>query len=463
LLPSLIALILAASPAGADLGGDWTWADARAVEGVDPGKVEWLESHVPLAEARRLARLALRLSEPEAATLMAAYPHLDGSVRAFAPEDLARIAERPPEGEAGVVHVLHTVAFTRHALTERREARAPGVFRNDFRGGAVRLPSPRAAPDGVRLALDFSPARRLLALVRRGEQDPGKIRAALEGPEFDALLKHRSQGFYSQALTWEMLSTNLALAGGDDPVAALYREANPGAFYDFGDVRRHLESYQSLLAALETGKSALAAEVAARIEPALPPGARLERRVSFFFAAGADGWASDGVAAVDLEYYKDDVDRLLRLLTHETYHAAQVALGPAEPEGETSAGEDALEVLFAEGTATWLAPPKELDETARAEQVVAARGLLAEIADAQSAGDPDRASRALREGTAGAGPFYWLGAAMADAIARTDGAAGVGATLPGGHAAFVAAYRSAAARIADPPVDPALLERLRPR
>lgn len=456
---AILAVVLA-SASGSLLVGSWGWADLRAVPGVEAGQADWLQSHVALEDARRIVALVRRLSRPEAASLMAAYPHLDGSRAVLAPEALARLARRPPPGEAGIVDVLHTVAFTREETRARREQRAPGVFHDEFRGGPARVEAADLPANDVGLRLDFGPARLLISLLRDREADPARIRSVLDGPDFAGLLQHRSQDFYVPALTWEMLATNIALAGGGDPLAALYAEANPAAFYDFGDLRRHLERYEVLVDSLDGSREALASQVVARILPALPAGIRLERRVAFFFGAGADGWASSGIAAVDLEYFKDDVDALVRLLAHETYHAAQEALGPASGDDQSFAAR-ALEALFAEGTATWVAAPRLLSEAERAEKVEEGRWLLEEIAAAQEKGEGVRARRALQEGTAGAGPLYWLGAAMTAAIAEAGAADDVAATLRGGPNAFAEAYRRAATRVRHPPLDPRLLERLR--
>jgi hypothetical protein len=250
-----------------------------------------------------------------------------------------------------------------------------------------------------------------------------------------------------------MLATNIALAGSDEPLPLLYAEANPAAFYDFADVRRNLDRYQALVDALEQGRGALASQILARLLPALPAGTRLERRVSFVFGAGADGWASNGVAAIDLEFYKDDLDAMLGLLAHETYHAAQSALAPTPATAASGAADDALEVLFKEGTASWVAAPQQLTAEERHTRVEAGVRLLHTVAT----GTPEEADRAVMEGTRGAGPFYWLGAAMARTIAEQDGSAAVAATLPGGPAAFAAAYLRAAQRAPHPPHSPAAL------
>jgi hypothetical protein len=166
------------------------------------------------------------------------------------------------------------------------------------------------------------------------------------------------------------------------------------------------------------------------------------------FGWGADGWASSGVAGVDLEYFKDDVPRLLDLQTHETYHAAQAALSRGEP---ADAGTDvrglwlrALDTLYSEGTATHVAPPRLLPGPERERLAARGRQILSELRAAVAAGDEQSGRKLANEGRQGAGPLYWLGASMAQSIERHGGAAAVAAYLVGGAPAFLDAYQHAA-------------------
>lgn len=202
-------------------------------------------------------------------------------------------------------------------------------------------------------------------------------------------------------------------------------------------------------------EGALLGDVAGRIAPYLPAGTRLERTVSLYFAEGADGWARDDVAAVDLEWFKDDYARLRTLLTHETFHAAQqAARRPAPPGAGAGSPADsvlrgALEQLFEEGTANYVAPTRDLPAAERAAAARAGAALLDTVVAALAEGTADgraAAQGAVQRGVAGAGPFYWLGAAMSAAIVDALGPRALAATLRDGGVAFAQSYLRAAAR-----------------
>jgi hypothetical protein len=393
--------------------------------------------------------LVARLSKADAARAVPAFAHLDTSAP-YVRESLQPLAEELPPGAAGSAELSRRVRAARAAIEARSQAQ--GAWKSTFDGDALDLPPPVPARNpNVRVTLDFTAARDVLALLEARVTDAAVVEARLRGspawPVFEALTRHRSQSFYATPLSVELLSLNLALASSDHPLPGLYAEANPHAFLDFADVRRHLTRYRELVVALEAGRDRIEGAVEARLLPYIPAGARLERRVSLLFCWGADGWASSGVAGIDLEYFKDDLPRLLDLLTHETYHVAQAALRPVEA-GTRAVGpaqhrRRALDTLFREGTASHVAPPRRLpgEQTAR----LSAQGLqlLAALRKAVAAGNDAEARRVVDEGRSASGPFYWLGAMMAAAIERHRGPTGVADCLAEGTSAFLRAYQAA--------------------
>ncbi len=441
------------SPAPASL----TWAQLAAAPGASPQEVTWLGQHLSDAERAELAALVGALSAPAAAQVLASYLFADGSV--LVPFTGARaLADslylRPADGPAGRVRVAYLAARLRVATRDGWERL--GVYATDFRGATAGdvAPAPdtrvRPAP-GVALALrlDLAPAESLLAVVGTPDVAPAAVAARLRGPAFDALLAHRNQRFYQLPWTRELMALNLARAASTLPVDRLYAWANPKGFLDYADVARHHARYRALLDTLHVRGPALLDGVAARIAPYLPAGTRLERTVSLFFGDGADGWASNGVAAVDLEWFKDDWPRLRGTLTHETFHAAQAAV--RRPSAPAATARDsvlrrAAEALFSEGTANWIAPARAMpaDERAAAVRLGAAR--MDSVVAAVERGDAAAAHALVDRGVAGAGPFYALGEAMTATIVDVLGPAALADVLPRGGVAFVKRHSLAAAR-----------------
>ena len=422
-----------------------SWAELRAAPGVDTAQVAWLEANLDRAESSRLLSLLDRLSSPAAAQLLPSLAYLEGAVpRPF----IDSTAVRPPSGRAGTVRVAYLLARERHSFLQART----GVYARAFTGRPFELPAaPTAAPQPrakVVLTLDFAPAESLLALVTTRNIDAAQALARISRPAFDALVGHHSQAFYPRPLTREQLALNIAHAASDAPLDQLYRYARPGGFYHFADLRENADRYRAVMRELRTHESALARHLAASLTPFLPAGTTLERRVSFYVSDLADGWGSGAIAAVTLEYYKDDWERMINTMVHETFHAAQSEVArrssaPARPleGGLDSALARASQTLLIEGTANFIAPaiarsPSSADSMARV-----GSALMTELASMRVTGwDPARAQAILNHGVASAGPFYWLGASMARTLVTKRGTASIGRALQSDGLAFVAAY-----------------------
>lgn len=469
LLAAVLALPLGAqSPARAPAA---SWEELAAAPGASPQEVAWLRQRLTDAERRELAALVGALSAPAAAQLMASYLSADGSVHVpftGARELADSLYLRPADGAAGRLHVAYLAARLRVGTLDGW--RRLGVFAGDFGGAALdstTVAGTRAAPGArrdpvapgvaLRLRLDFAPAESLLAIVGTPDVSPAAVARRLESPTFDALIAHRNQSFYRLPWTRELMALNLARAASTLPVDRLYAFANPKGFLDYADVRRHAARYRVLLDTLRAREPALLDAVTARIAPFLPSGTRLDRTVSFYFADGADGWAGSGVAAVDLEWFKDDLPRLRATLIHETFHAAQAAVRrPAAP--STSERDavlrEAAEALFSEGTANWIAPARAMSAEERASAVRTGTALLDSLVAAAERGEVAQARQLRDRGVSGAGSFYSLGEAMTGVIVDVLGAPALRAALPRGGVAFVGRYLKAVARR---PAAPALL------
>ncbi len=317
-----------------------------------------------------------------------------------APTSATAQPTRPPPGPAGVVHVAYHAARLRDGVLAWVERSR--TFAAEFTGATPSLPARQRTP-GWRITLDFRPAAALLSLVARPDSAE---------------------------------------------LAALYRYAFPTGLMHFADVRGHLGDYRRLVETLSFRAGRMESTIAARLAPYVPQGTQVERTVRFLFADGADGWGIGDVYAIDLEYFKDDVDRLLDTLLHETFHAAQDAVEPGRRAVPRSAADSifltALRAIFREGTATHVAPPRPIGEEEYRSQVAEGVRLLTAIHDAAYADTPDldRARTLHARGVRGAGPFYWLGAEMAIRIEERLGTEALAGTLRSDGAGFVVTYRN---------------------
>lgn len=472
-LPAAVLCLLAAAGAAparaqgpASSGGpgpDVDLAALRAAPGVDTAALGWIERTLAPAERREVFGLVRALSKPDAAQVLAAYPAADGMIRSATVRRFAdSIAVRQGDGDAGAVRVAYLAARTRHTLLDQMAQRGyPVAF--DASAFALPAPVPRtprelARARHLRLSFDFGPLDTLLAIVGTADVPPREAMGRVASHPFDALIEHHSQSFYPIALSRELLGLALARAASTAPLDRLYAYAVPTGLLHYAELRAYEPEYRALVDSLHRNAPRLVAAAVAQLAPYVPDGVVLERRVSFFVVDWSDGWGAQDVTAVDLEYYKSDVPRLLGTLTHETYHAVQGAAREARaragrrPAAGRSAADSALigalGYVFDEGTANFVAPsmprtPESADSMARE----GARLLAAVVEAGRTAPhDAARVRKLLDAGVAGGGPFYWLGSAMARRIVDAFGPATLGELIGGDPLDFARTYLRAPGR-----------------
>jgi hypothetical protein len=340
------------------------------------------------------------------------------------------------------------------------EAMRTSSYRVTFDSAVFRLPpgfpTTTTLPAGYRLSFDFAPIDTLLAIVTTANITPAAVLPRISTHPFDALIAHHSQSFYPVALSRELLALNLSHAASTQPLDRLYAYAAPMGLLHYADLRTNAKAYREMIGTLKSHERAILAHIATTIVRYAPPGTTLARRVSFFVADWSDGWGASDITAVDLEYYKGDLPRLVDVLLHETFHAAQGAIASASPSTTApprtiadSMLADAAQYILIEGTANFVAPAT--DRTAQSAAAMADSGTallatLGALANASSSYDRAAAQAAIDKGVAGGGPFYWLGAAMARVLVDRDGPQAIGKALQGSGIDFLRRYIAVASR-----------------
>ncbi|MDB4908894.1 MAG: hypothetical protein JWO05_3678 [Gemmatimonadetes bacterium] len=430
----------------------WTWSDLRSQPAVDTSQLRWLEDNVPIDEAHALLSRIGQLSQPAAIQMLPSLSYLEGNQSSRSLRLLAdSLAIRPAAGWAGQVRIAYFLARSRKVILDNASG---STYQPRFSGTPFSLPAPPSAKPqpgaAVALSLDFAPAETLLAIIGTPDIPYHDALARISTPAFDALVIHHGQSFYDITLTREQLALNLVHASSTQPLDELYRYARPGGFYHFADVRENADRYRALFATLAAHREDIARYLNASLSPYLPAGTRIDRRVSFYFDDLSDGWGYNDIAAVPLEYYKDDFARMFNTMVHETFHAAQAAVRrtstpPARrlPTEADSAIAQAFSYVLGEGTANYLAPTLARSAASADSMSRAGAAILAELV-AMRGGDWNaaRAQELLNRGVAGGGPFYWLGAAMARELVARDGPAAIGRLLQSDGLAFAQAYIS---------------------
>lgn len=396
------------------------------------------------------------LTKPAVAQMLPRYFYLDGANRyRFGKPWMDSLLVRPPEDEEGIQRVASIVARMRNSVID---AYRPTTYAMFFDKRPIALPSYLQLSDVDRkritrgkysLGFDFAPADTLMAIVSTADITEAEALRRISTHKFDALIQHHSQSFYPVPLSRELLAANLAAAASNRPLDRLYAYANPAGLLHYTDLRTNMTQYRALFDTLRLHQKEILDYIAANVARYMPVGTQLQRDVSFFIVDWSDGWGADDVTAVDIEYYKGDVDRLINTLLHETFHAAQGA-APKRPgwkkapltTAADSMFDEAARQLLIEGTANFVAPTVKRS-VASADSMARKGSQILQQLDALAAAptyDRKAAQTIIDSGVSGGGPFYWLGAAMAKVIVEQLGEQALAETFREDGIGFLRTY-----------------------
>ncbi len=422
------------------------WEKIKANPKLPQREAQWLNDSISVEERNKAIELVAALSQPASTQLMVGYAHLDGSYTNFK-KYLDSLSIRPPDGDAGIIRVAYLVAKLRTRLLAKKNKNT--MFRAAFKGETLTVPNfnRNDINPNIQLSFDFQPARVLLDIIGSEKSSYKEIAKKISLHQFDMLIRHHNQSFYETPLTKERLITCLQIANSKKPLDVLYRYMNPSGLLDFADVKDNLANYKKQLTDLKHNEQEITNYINARISPLLPTNTAFKRKISFFYVNDADGWQAEDVAAIDLNYYKDDYATILPTMVHETYHTGQSAVEIKDTikrkENEQSLV-DAMNYLFLEGTASYVYPPAKKTQTEYEIAIAKAGKLLDSLYQYTIVKyNEEKAQTIADDGIQGGGPFYYFGAEMTKTIVTNLGKEKLASIIPHGGITFFKTYLEA--------------------
>jgi hypothetical protein len=424
----------------------FNWEKAKTNKNFPQREAQWLNDSIAVDERDKAIELVAALSQPASAQMLVGYAHIDGSYSQLK-KYLDSLTVRPPDGDAGIVRIAYLVAKLRSKLIARKNKNT--LFRAAFKGEAIKVPAYNKGyiNPNIKLSFDYQPAQVLLDIIGSEKNNYNNIAKKISLHQFDMLIGHHNQSFYTNPLTKDQLITCLLIANSNKPLDVLYRYMNPDGLLYFTDVKDNFEFYKQQLKDLKQYEKEITGYINASISPLLPINTAFSRKISFFYINGSDGWQNNGVAAVDLNYYKDDYTNLLPLMVHETYHAGQSAVAindTIERSESVQTFVDAIHYLFLEGTASYVYPPAPKTPTAYAAAVKKGTELLEDVFQNTIINyNAQKAQEIADDGIQGGGPFYYLGAEMTKVIVANLGKEKLASIIPYGGITFFKTYLEA--------------------
>jgi hypothetical protein len=315
-------------------------------------------------------------------------------------------------------------------------------------------PAPRnAVPTSWSLDIDASAILAALDLFGTDEPDSDSAASIAAMPAFAEMMRHRRElGYVPEPLIDEDgLAWCLVHAASHDPIDELWKWLHPQNLFDLSDLYAYRTEYRRLIDSL-LQDDGLASHILSRIAPYAPADVVFQDRLSFAVGWGIRGWATQATGGMNIEHAKDNFERMLPTLVHETFHRLQTAIALSNPEID-DLGFDritsypfeseadgllyrALCYVMLEGSATYAQAPR-FSASWKAD-TKAGLDLLERIRAIDPSPDAsDACDELLNEGLRSNGPFYGFGALLSHAIVEDGGPSQLGVALQRGAPSFV--------------------------
>lgn len=448
---------------GFDFAGPFDWAalEAHAARAGGLDHVTELRKLVSLEDARFLLEQLAILPDPVEIEKLSSYQSLQnewgGGFHGMLPEQFVEEKIPVPADFPSLLQAALLLAGVRAKNLEALRKANP-AYPVKFTKQPFPAEGERVCPLGWNLELDFSAIREVLELFRKKQVTQEEAAAVATLPAFAEMMQHRRNLGYipDPLITKEGLADFLYHAASHEPLNMLWKWFNTQNFFDLADIFLNREEYEVLVETLESHADALNDHILGTIGNYATQGVVFRDRLTFTVGWGISGWATSATGGINIEHFKDNYDRLLLTLTHETFHRFQLQVCPSDPSAggkeksfETIASfpfaldldrkfYEVLTYIFLEGTATFVAaahPPIDREESIRQGGEILAEAFATIYTDRNVGRAEEIANNGLRSN----GPFYWFGARIAESIVAKGGNGALAAALTAGAPAFFVA------------------------
>jgi len=310
----------------------------------------------------------------------------------------------------------------------------------------------------LHLDLDFSVIQELLKFFNKKEITSAEAQLLASNKINTEMLRHRRElGYIPEPLPD---STDLARfifhAASKEPLDQIWKWLNPWNDFCLSDLYLFQKKYQKLVNTLVSHSQDITNHILSRISLFLPDAIYYSDRVCFAVNWGVRSWATENTLGTNIVQFKDDYEKMLRTLTHETFHRVQLKICPVDssrninksfeglayhnfPEKEDRKFYETLSYIMLEGTATYVGGVDTKWEVK--EKMLEGKGLLEQlVSEVYKEHNLENSEKLLNKGLRSNGPFYGLGYFMTKTIVKELGEKEIGRLLKGGCISFFEKY-----------------------
>ncbi|MEJ2251386.1 MAG: hypothetical protein P8Y97_17255, partial [Candidatus Lokiarchaeota archaeon] len=292
----------------------------------------------------------------------------------------------------------------------------------------------------INVNIDYRAIEILLKILKNKSNSQELIDKMVKLDSITEMLKHRKDlGFIPEPMMDQNgLKSLLNKIAEDFPINKLWCWLNPWNFFNIADYETNFEDFEILINYLSANLEKITSFVRMKLEKFVPDTLNISETFAITFEWGIRGWVTDKMSGCNLEFFKDDIEGLIRTITHELYHRIQLKvfqdlLNIKDVDNiedliikrEIGTKKDnkfyeALAYIFAEGTATFVSGMggKMIELNNIKEGFNLLNSIYNKIYDED---DLEKVEELINKGMISNGPFYSVGYYMSKMVVDNFG------------------------------------------
>ena len=423
---------------GINFSEKWSWRDLEDNLSVTKlEKLEEIKSIISIDDANFLCNQFTHLEKPEDIKKLSLFQNEQVTLGAWVPGLLPD--QFISEKQIPVPNNLNNITLLLWELTKQRERNIDAIKKFEayplkFFRQKYEQKRKSTYPDTWKLKFDLSAVKETIDFIKNGTNSFQKAMSIAKLRSNQEMLEHRKSLEYlpEPKTTTENLAELLLKAQSKLPLDLIWKWLNPMNYFDFADLFTYLKEYEELINQIEFNKNAIKEEVLGTIYKYIKLNVEIDEVFAATIGFGINGWVTDNMFGVNIEYAKDDFNSLLGTIGHELFHRLQTKICSKSDKSATfdelvtgsfdnpedNKFYEILSYIMLEGTGEVI--KYELKgETFKNLELEAKEGiaLLVQIFnEIYTNNNLEKADELLNKGLISTGPFYSLGKIITDSI-----------------------------------------------
>lgn len=340
---------------GFDFEKDWLWADLLSYKSssseVITSSIKYLMNEYTIEEARLLFRQLIKLDSLNEILLLPEIARYDLE------RNKIRWETKISKGLKGFDE-RNTFAGIITSATTLSVIRRPFLFSGkSFKNRDYNISILEFVNLNVKLNFDYTGANEILDLLEKDTNTESLNKIIDKSGLLQTILSTKCKPSITQKEFIQCIKNSKR----SEPLFILYKLINPTSFFDLGGIYLYKKNFRELLTSLRLHEGKIKYESLRRLSLYFPKKLSFTSNMFFLLGNNGDCWEADeNRIGIDLEYFGDDYESLIRSITRELYFHAlkenQLNVYPYLVDNKDTLVLKAMTKVFNGGTANHIAP-----------------------------------------------------------------------------------------------------------